>query len=110
MYYFARQIAAGEKFPRLAFGFKPFDPTILKHHLPVPKCVKLTVEGSVYSVVICFDFSHGDSLRSCAEVFATTMPRADVNEAADKEMTPEGGILWGQHLAGRRGGARQRQL
>ena len=60
MYYFARQIAAGEKFPSLAFGFKPLDPTILKHHLPVPKCVKLTVEGIVYSVVICFDFGHDD--------------------------------------------------
>jgi hypothetical protein len=56
----SRQIAAGEKFPSLAFGFKPLDPTILKHHLLVPKCVKLAVEGSVYSVVISFYFGHDD--------------------------------------------------
>jgi hypothetical protein len=54
------QIAADEKFPSLAFGFKPLDPTILKHHLPVLKCVKLAVEGSVYSVVICFYFGYDD--------------------------------------------------
>jgi hypothetical protein len=60
MYYFARQVTADEKFPSLTFGFKPFDPTILKNHLPVPKCMKLTVEGSIYSVVICFDFAHDD--------------------------------------------------
>jgi hypothetical protein len=60
MQYFACQIAAGKKFPSLAFGFKPLDATILIHHLPVPKSVKLTVQGRVYSVVVCFDFGHDD--------------------------------------------------
>jgi hypothetical protein len=34
MYDFAGQIAAGEIFPSLAFGFEPLDPTVLKHHPP----------------------------------------------------------------------------
>jgi hypothetical protein len=43
MYDFARRIAAGEKFPSLAFGFKPFDPTILKYHPAAPECVKYSI-------------------------------------------------------------------
>jgi hypothetical protein len=41
MYDFARRIAAGEKFPRLVFSFKPLDPAVLKHNPPTPECVKL---------------------------------------------------------------------
>jgi len=36
MYDFASGIAPGEKFPSLALGFKPLDPTVLIRHLPVP--------------------------------------------------------------------------
>jgi hypothetical protein len=38
-----RGIAAGKKFPSLPFGFKPFDPTVLVRHLPVPECVKRAI-------------------------------------------------------------------
>jgi len=43
MYDFAYQIAAGEKFPSLAFGFEPLHSTILVYHSLVPKGVKLAV-------------------------------------------------------------------
>ena len=43
MYDFASRIAAGEKFLSLVFGFKPLDPTVLKHYPPVPKYVKLSI-------------------------------------------------------------------
>jgi hypothetical protein len=43
MYDFARQIAAGEIFPSLAFSFKPLDPTVLVHQPPVPECVKRAI-------------------------------------------------------------------
>jgi hypothetical protein len=43
MYDFACQIAAGEKFPSLAFGFEPLHSTVLVHHSLVPKGVKLAV-------------------------------------------------------------------
>jgi hypothetical protein len=107
---FACQIAAGEKFPSLAFDFKPLDPTVLKHHLPMPKCVKLTFEGSVYSVVICFDFGHRDSLGSCAAVFATTMPATEINNQRlkIKQMTPEGGSSGANRGWTQGWGARQR--
>jgi len=37
MYDFASRIAAAEKFPSLAFSFKPLDPTFLINHLPAPE-------------------------------------------------------------------------
>jgi hypothetical protein len=43
MYYFARHIAAGEKFPSFAFSFKSLDATVLKHHPSTPECVKLAI-------------------------------------------------------------------
>jgi hypothetical protein len=43
MYNFACQIAAGEKFPSLVFGFEPLHSTVLVHHSLVPKGVKLAV-------------------------------------------------------------------
>ena len=33
---FAFQIAAGEKFPRVIFGFEAPDATVLIYHLPMP--------------------------------------------------------------------------
>lgn len=89
MYDFVCQITAGEKFPSFAFGFKPFDPTIFKYHLSVPKCMKRTVEGSVYSVCRIFNF-------------ASHVPVS--NKFNTKEMTPEGGNPLGSIVAGRRGG------
>ena len=83
--YFASQIAAGEKFPSLAFGFKPPYPTILKHHLPVPKCVKLSVEGSVYTVVICFDFEHDESVSDQKGAHPIVCEGLTVNEPALKK-------------------------
>jgi len=56
MYDFARRIAAGEKFPRLVFSFKPLDPTILIRHLPAPKCVKLAMGCGVYFVIRILNF------------------------------------------------------
>ena len=43
MYDFASGIAPGEKFPSLALGFKPLDPTVLVHHLLAPECLKHTI-------------------------------------------------------------------
>jgi hypothetical protein len=43
MYDFSSRIAAGEKFPSGVLGFKPFDPTILIGHLPMPECAKCVV-------------------------------------------------------------------
>ena len=43
MYDFASRIAAAEKFPSLAFSFKPLDPTILINYLPAPEREKRAV-------------------------------------------------------------------
>jgi hypothetical protein len=43
MYDFSSRIAAGEKFPSGVLGFKPFDPTVLIGHLPMPECAKFVV-------------------------------------------------------------------
>jgi hypothetical protein len=43
VYDFASLITAGEKLPSLAFGFKPFDTTVLEHYPPVPECVKHSI-------------------------------------------------------------------
>jgi hypothetical protein len=60
MYDFARQIAAGEIFPSLVFGFEPLDPAVLKYHPPMPECVKHAIGCAVYRVARIFDFvSHG---------------------------------------------------
>jgi hypothetical protein len=54
MYDFASHVAAGEKLPSLAFVFKSFDATVIKHHTPVPECVKLAVGCGIYSVIRIF--------------------------------------------------------
>jgi hypothetical protein len=41
---FSSRIAAGEKFPSGVLGFKPFDPTVLIRHLPVPECTKRAIQ------------------------------------------------------------------
>jgi len=61
MYDFACRIAAGEKFPSLAFGFEPLHSTVLVHHSSVPKSVKLAVVCGVYSVTWFLNLvSHDD--------------------------------------------------
>jgi hypothetical protein len=43
MYDFASRIAAGEIFPRLAFGFEPLDPTVLIRDPSMPECEKRAI-------------------------------------------------------------------
>jgi hypothetical protein len=63
MYDFASHITAGEKLPSLAFGFKSFDTTVLKHRPSVPESVKLAVGCGIYSVVGIFIFlGHGNAV------------------------------------------------
>jgi hypothetical protein len=54
MYDFASRIAAGEKFPSLALGFKPLDPAVFKHHAPMPECMKSATDRWVYSITGIF--------------------------------------------------------
>jgi hypothetical protein len=61
MYDFSSGIASGEKFPSGVLGFKPFDPTVLIGHLPVPECAKCAVHCAIYFVSLKPIFvSHGD--------------------------------------------------
>jgi hypothetical protein len=61
MYDFSSRIAAGEKFPSGVLGFKPFDPTVLIGHLPVPECATCAVHCAIYFVSLKPIFvSHGD--------------------------------------------------
>ena len=61
MYDFSSGIAAGEKFPSGVLGFKPFDPTVLICHLPVPERAKCAVHCAIYFVSLNLIFvSHGD--------------------------------------------------
>ena len=96
MYDFVRQIAFGEELTSIAFGLEPLNPTVLVHYLLVPECVKLAVVGRVHSVFIRFDFGHGDVTFRPKEFAFNKSLRADLSEAAAKEMTPEGGRRWGQ--------------
>ena len=69
MYDFVSLITAGEKLPSLAFGFKPFDTTVLKHYPPVPECVKLAVGCGIYSVIRIFVFlGHSNAVPNCQSV------------------------------------------
>jgi len=61
MYDFACQIAAGEKFPSLVFGFEPLHSTVFVHNSLVPKGVKFAVVCWVYSVILVLNLvSHDD--------------------------------------------------
>jgi hypothetical protein len=61
MYDFSSGIAAGEKFPSGVLGFKPFDPTVLICHLPVPECAKCAVHCAIYFVSLNLILvSHGN--------------------------------------------------
>ena len=73
MYDFASHITAGEKLPSLAFGFKPFDTTVLKHYPPVPECVKLAVGCGIYSVIRIFVFL-GHGKLPVGSIFPTKSP------------------------------------
>jgi|GEM_PF-903251 hypothetical protein len=62
MYDFSRRIAAGEKFPSGVLGFKPFDPTVLIGHLPMPECAKCVVHRALYSVSLNLTFANHDNV------------------------------------------------
>jgi hypothetical protein len=60
MYYFARHIAAGKKFPSFAFSFKSLHATVLIRHLPVPECAKRTIRWAIYSISLGIIFADHD--------------------------------------------------
>ena len=63
MYDFSSGIAAGEKFPSGVLGFKPFDPTVLICHLPVPERAKCAVHCAIYIVGLNLILvNHGNDL------------------------------------------------
>jgi hypothetical protein len=61
VYDFACQIAAGEIFPSLAFGFEPLHPTVLIRNSPMPECAKRAIRCAVYSVTLDIDFGNHDA-------------------------------------------------
>jgi hypothetical protein len=61
-YDFSSRIAAGEKFPSGVLGFKPFDPTVLIGHLPMPECAKCVVHRALYSVSLNLTFANHDNV------------------------------------------------